>query len=79
MTFRKVAAIPAKADLEMQSDFKNVLESEIARAKACDKVQGAKFKMRNKITLRFDLCAFAVLRAANVGTCLVRTMRSRVS
>jgi transposase len=39
MQFRKVGAIPAKADLEKQEDFKKkVLEPEIARAKAGESV-----------------------------------------
>ena len=39
MKFRKTAAIPAKADLEKQEEFKKkVLEPEIARAKADESV-----------------------------------------
>jgi hypothetical protein len=38
MKFHKTAAIPAKADLEKQEEFKKNLESEIARANAGESV-----------------------------------------
>ena len=85
MKFRKVGAIPAKADLEKQEDFKKTLEPEIARAKAGESVllfmDGVHFVQAAFLACLwcFTRIFVAVPQDASAGTCGERSMRSAVN
>jgi transposase len=86
MKFRKVAAIPAKADLEAQEDFKKTFWSLKYRGQrpvsrcCCSWMRRTLCKRHSWVACGvLRGFSFAVRRVASDGTCLVPSMRSRVN